>query len=196
MRWMVNILDRNIDPREKMSLNYTLHWITQAWRNDVLDQTIQNCFNKSTVIGRTDQMEVSPEALELSDLYQRLADRLLKDAQEVMPLDDFLNPSDENDADEPDLSDIVLDLSAGDDGCGGDDQDDEYISGPPPDLPSGDTVIDGMQDALLWAQHQEGTTEENIRQIEGLIGLFTRLQVDGRKQRTLEEMNFLKRKQC
>lgn len=113
-----------------------------------------------------------------------------------MPLDDFLNPSDENDADEPDLSDIVLDLSGGNDGGGGDDQDDEYISRPPLDLPSGDTVIDGIQDALLWAQHQEGTTEENIRQIEGLIGLFTRLQVDGRKQRTLEEMNFLKRKQC
>jgi hypothetical protein len=191
MRWMVNLLDRNIDPREKIRLNYTLHWITQAWRNDVLDQTIQNCFNNSTVIGRTDQMEGSPEALELSDLYQSLTDRLPKDAQEVMPLDDFLNPSDENDADETDLSDIVLDLSGGDDG---DDQDEEYISGPPPDLPSGATVIDSMQEALLWAQHQEGTTEENIRQIECLIGLFTRLQVDGRKQKTLEEMNFLKRK--
>ena len=150
MRWMVNILDRNIDPREKMSLNYTLRWITQAWRNDVRDQTIQNCFNKSTVVGRIDQMEGSPEVLELSDLYQSLTDRLPKD--------------------------------------------DEYISGPPPDLPSGTKVIDSMQDALLWAQHQEGTTEQNIRQIEGLIGLFTRLQVDGRKQKTLEEMNFLKRK--
>ena len=99
---------------------------------------------------RTDLMEGSPEVLELSDLYQSLTDRLPKDAQEVMPLDDFLNPSDENDAEEPDLSDIILDLSGGD---GGDDQDDEYISGPPPDLPSGTKVIDSMQDALLWAQH-------------------------------------------
>jgi hypothetical protein len=189
MRWMVNLLDRNIDPRKKMSLNYTLHWITQAWRNNVLDHTIQHCFNKSTVTGRADQIEGSPEALQLGDLYQSLTDRLTEDAQEVMPLDDFLNPSDENVADEPDLSDIILDLSGGGDS---DDQDDEYISGPPPDLPSGATVINSMQDALLWAQHQEGTTEENIRQIEGLIGLFTRLQVDGRKQKTLEDMGFLK----
>jgi hypothetical protein len=42
MRWMVNILDRHMDPREKMSLNYTLHWVTQVWHNDddVLDRTI------------------------------------------------------------------------------------------------------------------------------------------------------------
>lgn len=42
-----------------------------------------------------------------------------------------------------------------------------------------------MQDALLRTQHREGATEDNIRQVEGLIGLFTKLQVDGRKQKTL-----------
>lgn len=60
---MINMLDRNIDPRERMSLNYTLRWITQAWRNNVLDQAIQNCFNKSTVTGRANQREGSLEAL-------------------------------------------------------------------------------------------------------------------------------------
>ncbi|KAJ5613445.1 hypothetical protein N7510_006639 [Penicillium lagena] len=108
-----------------------------------------------------------------------------------MPLDDFLDPSDENDADEPDLS------GGGDgdgDGDGTDDQDDEYISGPPPDLPSGATVINSMQEALLWAQHQQGATEENICQIESLISLFTRFQMDARKQTTLEGFNFLMRK--
>jgi hypothetical protein len=87
------------------------------------------------------------------------------------------------------ITDIILDLSSGGDDDG---QDTEDISRPPPDLPSSATVINSMQDALLWAQHQEGATEENIRQIEGLIGLFTRLQVDGRKQKTLEEMGFTK----
>lgn len=56
-----------------------------------------------------------------------MADRL--DAQEVLSLDDFLNLSDEKDASEPDLSDIV-------DHGGDSTQDDEYISGPPQDLPS------------------------------------------------------------
>jgi hypothetical protein len=36
-----------------------------------------------------------------------------------MPLDDFLNPSDENDAGEPDLSDMILHLPGGGDGGDG-----------------------------------------------------------------------------
>jgi hypothetical protein len=113
----------------------------------VLDQTIQNCFIKSTVTSRTSQIEGSLEALQLGDLYQNLTDRLIKDSQEVMSLDDFLDPSDENHASEPDLSDIILDLSYSGGNSG--DQDDEDISGLPPDLPSSTTVINSMQDALL-----------------------------------------------
>ncbi|KAE8336596.1 hypothetical protein BDV24DRAFT_168167 [Aspergillus arachidicola] len=173
--------------RYRMSLDYTLRWITQRWRNNILDHIIQNCFIKSTVTGHADQKEGSLEALQLVNLYQTLTERLTQDAQEVMSLMDFLDPSDEDYADEPDLSDIILGLSSGgDDDC----QDSEDLPGPPPDLPSSATVINSMQDALLWAQHQEAATEANIRQIEGLIGLFTRLRVDGRKQKTLEEMAF------
>ena len=63
MLWMVNILDRNLDPQKKMSLNYTLHWITQTWCNKVLNETIQNCFDKSTITGRTSQREGQLEVL-------------------------------------------------------------------------------------------------------------------------------------
>jgi hypothetical protein len=192
MIWMINILDRNLDPNKKMSLNYTLRWLTQAWRNDVLDQTIQNCFIKSTIVSRsTDQTQSmpTPEPLELMPLYQSLINRFPadvgSDTPTVMSLDNFLNPLDENDFSEPDLSDIIADLSG--EGGNGDDQDDEYISGPPMELPSGAEAINSIQKALLWAQHQEGTTEENIRQIEGLERLFNRLQVDGRKQSTLDD---------
>ena len=30
IRWMIAILDRGLDPREKMSIYYTLHWMTQV----------------------------------------------------------------------------------------------------------------------------------------------------------------------
>ena len=46
----------------------------------MLDQTIQNCFIKSTVISYTGQVEGSLEALQLGDLYQNLTDRLIKDS--------------------------------------------------------------------------------------------------------------------
>lgn len=47
---MIAILDRGLDPCEKMSLGYTLHWITSVWRYDVSDRTIQNCFFKSSMM--------------------------------------------------------------------------------------------------------------------------------------------------
>lgn len=117
--WMINVLDRNIDPRERMSLNYTLRWLAQVWRNDVSGQTIQNCFNKSTVTSRIDKTEDNKtkggEAFQLGDIYQSLTNNLTRaagdDAQEFKSLDESLDPPDENDTYKPDLSDIILDLS-------------------------------------------------------------------------------------
>lgn len=43
------------------------------------DQTIRNCFVKSTVIGRTEQIEGSVENLQLGFLYDQVIDRLGKD---------------------------------------------------------------------------------------------------------------------
>ena len=48
-----------------------------------------------------------------------------------------------------------------------------------------------MHEVMEWVQHKEGATEENIRYMESLIDDFTGLQVDGRKQKTLDEMGFL-----
>ena len=59
-----------------MSLDYTLHWITLAWRNKVLNEAIQNCFDKSIITGRTSQKEGQPEVLQSDDLYQSLASNL------------------------------------------------------------------------------------------------------------------------
>jgi hypothetical protein len=183
--WMINMIDRGVNPVERMSLYYTLHWITQVWRNDVLDRTIQNCFEKSTIICSSTNQLPELESLELRPLYQSLIERFPSggDTQEVMSLDEFLNPSDENDVAEPDLSDIIADLS--NDSHGDSAQDDEYISGPPVDVPSSTEAINSIQNAILWAQHQQGTTEQDIRRLEDIERLFVRLQMDGKKQRTL-----------
>lgn len=130
MIWMINILERGLDPNKKMSLNHTLCWFIQAWRKDVLDQTIQNCFIKSTIVSRsTDQTQgmPTPEPLELMPPYQGLINRFPadvgSDTPAVMSLDNFLNPSDENDFGEPDSSDIIAELSG--EGGNDDDLDDE-----------------------------------------------------------------------
>lgn len=190
MTWMINMMDRGVDPTQRMSLYYTLHWITQAWRRDVLDETIQKCFIKSTIISpSTNEMDISQsEDLQLGDLYTQVTDRL--PGTEVMELEEFLDPPGENfDVEEPDLSDIILDLSeeiAGTDTQGRDD-DQEYIFGPPPDIPSRVEAIECMDKALQFAQHQEGITERDIRDIERIGHLFSRLQIDGRKQRRVDD---------
>jgi hypothetical protein len=60
LTWMVDIIDRGVDPTQRISLYYILYWITQAWRRDVLDETIQKCFIKSTLISpSTNKMNTS-----------------------------------------------------------------------------------------------------------------------------------------
>jgi hypothetical protein len=53
------------------------------------------------------------------------------------------------------------------------------------DVPSSTEAINSIQNAILWAQHQEDTTEQDIRHLEDIERLFTRLQMDGKKQRSL-----------
>jgi hypothetical protein len=193
MLWMINILDRGLDPQEKMSLNYTLRWITQAWRG-ISEETTQNCFTKSTVVVKpVVNLVVNPvvESLpteNLGSLYNQVINQLGGSSDTTIPLNDFLDPPEENYDPEPDQSDIILDLSDKDEDD--EDQMDEYIFGPPPELPSSASVISSMHDALLWVQHKDKGTLQHVRQLEGLISDFTRLQVDERKQRTLD--GFLK----
>lgn len=62
MWWVIGMLDRVIDPRERMSLNYTLRWLSGAWRNK--NETIQNSFIVSTVLpGRrlSDQVRINQD---------------------------------------------------------------------------------------------------------------------------------------
>lgn len=194
MTWMINMMDRGVDPTQRMSLYYTLHWITQTWRRDVLDETIRKCFIKSTIISpSTNEMDLSQsEDLQLGDLYTQVTDRL--PGTEVMELEEFLDPPGEDfDVKEPDLSDIILDFSeengGGVDGDMQDSEDeqDEYIFGPPLDILSRVEAVEYMDKALQFAQHQEGITERDLRDIERIGHLFSRLQIDGRKQRRVED---------
>jgi hypothetical protein len=130
------------------------------------------------------------EDLQLGDLYAQVTERL--PGAEVMKLDEFLDPSDENiDVEEPDLADIIVHLSeekGGGDAHDQDDQDkDEYIFGPPLDILSRVDAVKYIHKALEYAQHQEGITERDLRDIERIGGLFSRLQIDGRKQRKVDD---------
>jgi hypothetical protein len=105
-----------------------------------------------------------------------------------MPLEEFLDPSDENEApeldihEEPQVGEHIYSASEGENA------EDEYISGPPPELPSNSDVLGYLQDILLWVGNKEKGTQNHIRQIEGLIDDFTRIQIDEKRQMTLDDM--------
>ena len=62
--------------------------------------------------------------------------------------------------------------------------------GPRPEVPSDAVILRYLSDLSLWAAHREGCTEENMASIEALTKAFKRLEVDGKKQKTLIEMGF------
>lgn len=138
MYWMIGMVDRGIDPRDRMSLNYTLRWLTQAWRTKVISETIQNCYIKSTVVpGRrtSDQDQTKQDTLPTLDpglrpLYFQVVEKLASqpNAEAILPFEEFLNPSDENiDTSEPDLDDIIITFGGEDTEDSLPDPDEEYI---------------------------------------------------------------------
>ena len=119
----------------------------------------------------------------------KVTDRL--PGTEVIELEEFLDPPGENiDIEEPDLSNIIISFSeenASDSNNIQEDNQDEYIFGPPPDIISRVKAVEYMDKALQFAQHQEGITERDLRDIERIGHLFSRLQIDGRKQRRVDD---------
>ena len=103
---MIAILDRGLDPQARMNLSYTLFWVNQAWRTSILDQTIKNCFIKSTLIRpkstKTESQLVEVESevevkvqepglnSEVQALYTEAIERL--GHNDFIPFDQFLDP--------------------------------------------------------------------------------------------------------
>jgi hypothetical protein len=123
---------------------------------------------------------------EIESLYNQATDKL--GDKEIVPFDEFLNPSDEN---------MVEDGTEGQ--CEIDGEDiyiapttseiqDIDIDGPPPELLSNSAILDSLQDILLWVGSKEKGTPDHIRQIESLISDFGRIQTDEKRQVTLDQM--------
>jgi hypothetical protein len=61
------------------------------------------------------------------------------------------------------------------------------IFGPPLDILSRVEAIEYMHKALQFAQHQDGITEKDLRDIERIGYLFSRLEINRRKQRRVDD---------
>jgi hypothetical protein len=59
-----------------------------------------------------------------------------------------------------------------------------------PEVPTDAVILRHLSDLSLWAAHKEGCTEKDMALIEDLTKAFKKLEVDGKKQKTLLEMGF------
>ena len=199
IRWMIAFLDRGLDPHARMNISYTVSWVTQAWKTSILDQTIKNCFIKSTLIRSKDETKTEDKtktnhelglSSEIQALYNEAVDKLSHD--DIILFDQFLNPIDENidifedgtnEQDGTDGQDIYIDMETSES------QDiEEY--GPPPEILSNSEVMGHLQDILLWVGSKEKSTQDHIRQVESLISEFGRIQVEEKRQVTLKDMGW------
>lgn len=197
MRWMIAILDRGLDPQDRMNISYTLFWLTQVWKSSISDQTIENCFKKSTLIRSEDETKAIQDEIEagfqpipepgltseVQALYNEAVEKLGHD--DIIPFDQFLNPIEEDIIyeDETDGQDIYIDIESSE-------AQDIEENGPPPEILSNSDIMGHLQDILLWVGSKEKSTSDHIRQVESLISEFGRIQVEEKRQVTLEDMGW------
>ena len=192
MYWMIAILDRGLDPHEKMSLNYTLHWLVDTWRRRISDQTIQNCFFKSTLIRRPSESLIeSPIEIndEIKALYAKAVEKL-GDSDEIISMEEFFDPLDEN------LSPDLIEDRDDKGGNRGGEHTEIYIStegaqideeaGPPPEILSNSEMAESLQNMLLFFGNKKDSTSDDIRNIHRIMQSFSRIQIGERQQTTMD----------
>lgn len=188
LHYMIVGLDIGQNPLHTMNLYYAIRWITRAWRHDVLNMTIYKCFRKSTIIDPKIEHLTAPEPPDLSSLYDDMTKRA--NIQEAMSLENFLNPSDESHIYESaDTSDILSDLTPMDE-ADAEDLDNEVILAPQP-IPTSFEAIQAIQTAIQYAEHHQEVEPEEIRGLEKMERLFSRLSSQQRQQRTLDNFGFI-----
>ena len=110
--------------------------------------------------------------------------------EEAMSLENFLNPSDESHIYESaDTSDILSDLTPMDE-ADAEDLDNEVILAPQP-IPTSFEAMQAIQTAIQYAEHHQEVEPEEIRGLEKMERLFSRLSSQQRQQRTLDNFGFI-----
>jgi hypothetical protein len=165
----------------------------------VKNETIQHFYIKSTVLpGRrsSDQDQANqdtPLDPELRLLYHEVVEKLDEpNAEEILPFEEFINPSDEDTITaEPNLDDIII--TSGNNEAEEPDEgeaNEEYIFGLEQDNLSDAVVVRYLSDISLYATQREACTDEDLASIDALMKVLRKLEENGKKQKTLMEMGF------
>jgi hypothetical protein len=183
LAFIINQFEHEIDPYASMTVYHTIRWCIRAWRYDVTNATIYNCFRKSTIIEPSIQNLPQPPEPDLLPLYQQAqqAGRI----QDAMNLSNFLNPTDENEFIEAVTLEEIMQqhLQSDQDEAAllEDVEPSESIR-----IPTNDEALIALQTLFQFQEHQEETKAEDIRYLEKLEKAIQRLKLDSQQQTTLD----------
>jgi hypothetical protein len=94
-QWLFHMkteFDRGYDPIVTMTILKAIRWAVKAWEVDLSHEVIQNCFTK-TLAGQDDAEMV--DKILLRDIQASLNQLAVSNIKEVMTIDEFLNPAEE-----------------------------------------------------------------------------------------------------
>ena len=101
LRFSIDLYDRGEIPTNHITVYHAVKWLCQAWIHDVDNSTIMACFQKSTAIA-SNLPTTTLQQPDLLQLYQTATSS--SGVRDIMDLQNFLNPPDENEAVQEDFS--------------------------------------------------------------------------------------------
>src|SRR5699024_4680726 len=146
--------------------------------------TIYNCFRKSGVIQPQIQNLPTEPAPDLSVLYRQA--QHAGQIRDMMALENFLNPNDENVVDSHDtteLNTIIADHLEQGETIETAEQSDEEEPLPPPSIQQ---ALNGLQVLLRFKEYRQDTKMEDIRLLEQLQHQLVCEEINSRPQKTLD----------
>lgn len=183
LQFMINHYEANLNPLEKIMLYDTVHWVIWTWNYDISRTTIYNCFRESSVIQPQIQHLPTEPAPDLSVLYRQT--QHAGQIRDMMALENFLNPVDENVVDTGDINDlntiIASHLDQGD-SIEAAEQSDEEEPLPPP---SAQQALNGLHMLLRYKEYCQDAKVEDIRLLEQLERQLV-FEMNSRPQKTLD----------
>lgn len=121
--YMMTEFDRGYDPMATMTILNAVRWAIQAWEVDLSPEAIQNCFTKA-LAARDDAEMVSNQLLQ--ELQAGLDQLAISNIKEIMKIDQFLNPAEEEVTDNlEDLDSLIISQFSAE-GAESDDNDEVY----------------------------------------------------------------------
>ena len=165
---MIHNYENNKDPLKEVNILFALRWSIRAWTTLVSSTSIYNCFRKSTLVSSPINLPTPIVPPDMGDLYRQV--QRVGHIQDIMAISNFLNPEEEDVAEDtvkdPEaVLQQVLDDHLGLDGAQDDEDSESESLRPVHTVAAAKTAL---QLLIEFTEQQEGLETHLLRSLERL----------------------------